>query len=360
MDWLQVAQRNAAELTRRQVSEADAERMIVEPLLQWLGFDVYDLDQVQQQFPVTGAGRKVGQGLADYALKVAGTVHAFVETKAIKGGGPDLGTHDEDIQQLQNYCNQFAQRPRWGALTNGKLWLIYDSQAQAVFRDRLVLRADVHADPELILALSPSNRDALTEYADRLALARQHPGFLGESARKEALSRLRNHLLPQLKRQALAAAPPGALATAEATPPTGEATSPGTTPPVTQPPVGPAAELRASHSNPPPGGAEPTVLVFRGARSDVNAWSRVLVIIAEYVAGRGALPPDWRPQWSKRVVVSARREEMKVMKSPKQLAHGAWVETNWSAQHCVRLAGDLLAAVGEAPDGFEVLYRLRT
>lgn len=91
-------------------NEASTKATAIEPILDELGWDVADPDEVQREY-------SVGGGLVDYALCYNDTLKVFVEAK--KGGEP-LVNHQA---QLLNYS--FRKGVKTAALTNGKTWWFY-------------------------------------------------------------------------------------------------------------------------------------------------------------------------------------------------------------------------------------------
>ena len=109
----------------------------------------------------------------------------------------------------------------------------------------------------------------------------------------------------------------------------------------------------ATYRQKPGLGAKPTKLLLPTGAKDIRSWTAVLVGAAEYLIGRNALRAVKIP-WTSRTLLSP--DGSVSMIKPNPLSNGWKIETNWSAEHCVRLAGDLLAACGDNPDCFSVNY----
>lgn len=95
------------------LSEADTKRTLIEPLLAALGWDIHDPGEVRSEWHTAG-------GRADYALLADGAPQAFVEAKAL-----DIPLTDADAAQLIKYAA--TEGVRWGLLTNGATFRLYDS-----------------------------------------------------------------------------------------------------------------------------------------------------------------------------------------------------------------------------------------
>jgi predicted type IV restriction endonuclease len=110
-------------------NEADTKRILIEPLLSDLGWDIHDPDKITAEYSTAG-------GRVDYALRVAGKVAVFVEAKAL-----DAGLGESDARQLVGYGASAGVR--WGLLTNGAEYALYDNFNTGALPDKLVLRAGI-------------------------------------------------------------------------------------------------------------------------------------------------------------------------------------------------------------------------
>lgn len=92
------------------LDEALTKNGVILPILNELGWNPFNIDEVQPEYTV--AGKRV-----DYALRVNNHNKAFIEVKKI---GTDLEQHQE---QLLNYS--FQEGVRLAILTNGIAWWFY-------------------------------------------------------------------------------------------------------------------------------------------------------------------------------------------------------------------------------------------
>ncbi len=349
----------------RQLSEMDTQRVIVEPLLTWLGFDIYDLDQVAEQVSVVGAGRATGDGAIDYLVSIDRRPHALIEAKVLRGDPRTILDDRASIQQINAYCAAHAEQPRWGVLTNGRLWAIYDARARCDVFSRRILTVDIAAEPDLLRALSPGWRLHLERFADELNDARlvQNEGIRNRAIRdierdyKERFSSTPNPAStptapPRPAAVANGTVPIAAVAPVEIDRPPDSAVPPQSGPPPAQMN---ARSAIATYRQKPESGTKPTKLLLPNGARDVRSWKDVLVGTAEYLIGRNTLRvPVIR--WTGRTWFSP--DGSVTMLKPATLSNGWKIETNWSGAQCVRLSGDLLAACGDDPDCFTVNYNL--
>jgi len=79
--WLERALTNLKALKGQSVNEEDTKRLIIEPLLAWIGYKVWEPDEVREQYPVP---KKGGQS-ADYGLMRPGenVPYAIIEAKGL-------------------------------------------------------------------------------------------------------------------------------------------------------------------------------------------------------------------------------------------------------------------------------------
>ncbi len=119
------------------ISEQDTKRVLITPALEALGWDIYDTEEVRNEYRHKSADNPV-----DYALFLNRSPVLFVETKPL---GQSLDDRKWILQTI-NYAN--AAGVDWCVLTNGAEYRIYKVHAQ------------VEADEKLFTAVSietPSN-----------------------------------------------------------------------------------------------------------------------------------------------------------------------------------------------------------
>jgi len=143
-----------------QVGEANTKAALVEPMLETLGWDIRDLDEVQQEYRYKSQDNPV-----DYALFISGKARLFVEAKSL---GRDLGQHKWKSQTV-NYANTAGVE--WCVLTDGNFWQVYKSNAPGDLEQKLFLETWLHNpdgrtppyEPHYVLSLLA--RDKLAENA---------------------------------------------------------------------------------------------------------------------------------------------------------------------------------------------------
>ncbi len=156
------------------LNETDTQRVIIEPVLAWLGFDIYDVDEVREQVSIQAAGRGPGEGKVDYIVAARGRAHLMIDAKRLGASLSD----PLKVQQVLTYCNAHPHRPRWGVLTDGVRWEIHDHEAAEVGTlDRRIHQIDLLLRADDILVLSPRGAPLLKKFADDLNDARRNPAL---------------------------------------------------------------------------------------------------------------------------------------------------------------------------------------
>lgn len=121
-------------LRKHALKEAPTRTIVIDPLLEALGWDVRDPDEVQLEYP-TVDGKSV-----DYGLKLNGKCVLFVEAKPLD----DPLTDVKAITQIVNYAN--GAGIVWCILTNGLTWKVYRSIENCPAPDKLLY--EVSIDPQ--------------------------------------------------------------------------------------------------------------------------------------------------------------------------------------------------------------------
>jgi len=120
-------------LRKHGLKETPTRTIVIDPLLEALGWDVRDPDEVQLEYP-TLDGKSV-----DYGLKLNRKCVLLVEAKAFD----DPLTDVKAITQIVNYANSGGIV--WCILTNGLTWKVYRSIENCPAPDKLMY--EVTIDP---------------------------------------------------------------------------------------------------------------------------------------------------------------------------------------------------------------------
>ncbi len=120
-------------LRRHELKETPTRTIVIDPLLEALGWDVRDPDEVQLEYP-TVDGKSV-----DYGLKLNRKCVLLVEAKAFD----DPLTDVKAITQIVNYDN--SDGIVWCILTNGLTWKVYRSIENCPAPEKLMY--EVSIDP---------------------------------------------------------------------------------------------------------------------------------------------------------------------------------------------------------------------
>lgn len=130
---IEATQSKLASLRKRSLKETPTRTIIIDPLLEALGWDVRDPDEVQLEYP-TVDGKSV-----DYALLINQTAVLLVEAKALDDPLNDV----KAITQVVGYAANDGVV--WCVLTNGIVWKVYRSVEQCPAPDKLMF--ELSLDP---------------------------------------------------------------------------------------------------------------------------------------------------------------------------------------------------------------------
>jgi predicted transport protein len=129
-------------------NEANTKALLIEPMLQALGWDTADLSQVEREH------RVYDNTALDYALKIDGKSRLFIEAKGV---AKDLGDRSF-IAQAVNYANN--EGVLWCVLTNGLSYRVYKTNEPVGMEQKLLFEVD----------LEEASGDGATEVAQSLEL----------------------------------------------------------------------------------------------------------------------------------------------------------------------------------------------
>lgn len=143
---------------RVRLTESDTIRVLILPVLEALGWDLEDVEEVRSEYRHASADNPV-----DYALFLHASPSLFVEAKAL---GVSLDDRKPLLQTL-NYAN--AAGVDWCVLTNGAEWRIYKVHAPVAAEEKLFLSVRLDGtDPEngsIVSTLSLLSKDRMRSRA---------------------------------------------------------------------------------------------------------------------------------------------------------------------------------------------------
>ncbi len=178
----------------RSLGEQNTKASLIEPLLEALGWDTRDFDEVHREYKAKRADRPV-----DYALQLVLKPHAFVEAKGL---GENLSDR-KWIAQILGYAT--VAGVTWCVLTDGDDYRFYNASAPVDADEKLFCQiriSDGQHDRlfEILSLISRSNIEAgkLGSYWNAHFVDRHVHGALARSAaeRDRALVRLLKRQLP--------------------------------------------------------------------------------------------------------------------------------------------------------------------
>lgn len=126
----------------RAVGEENTKAGLIEPILDALGWDIRDPDEVHREYR-----RLPSDNPVDYALLLLRTPRLLVEAKGI-------GEHLDDPKWAnQTIAYATAAGVEWVALTNGADWRIYNVHAPVPLEQKLFRSIKIREDPDTAVAV---------------------------------------------------------------------------------------------------------------------------------------------------------------------------------------------------------------
>lgn len=134
-------------------NETETRRVLVEPVLQILGWNTLSLDEIKGEFAVN-------KDRVDYALFVDEKPRFLLEAKRLKENLANIVF----ISQAVNYGNTL--NVPWCILTNGREWQLYCVHAELPMPEKLLYRADLISSTDaeilrLMALLARANQNTL-------------------------------------------------------------------------------------------------------------------------------------------------------------------------------------------------------
>ncbi len=120
----------------QRIGEQNTKASLIEPVIEALGWDIHDLDEVNREYRFGPSANPV-----DYALLLLRRPRLFIEAKGL---GEDLSQLRWATQVL-SYATSAGVR--WVVLTNGDEWRIYNAHAPVPVDQKLYRSVSISADP---------------------------------------------------------------------------------------------------------------------------------------------------------------------------------------------------------------------
>jgi len=149
-DVLEAVRKKIARYQGKQINEQNTKTALIQPVLEALGWDVGNLEEVQQEYK-----RRPRDKPVDYALLLLRTPRLFVEAKAL---GQDLSDR-KWANQIMGYAT--VAGVEWVVITNGDEYRVYNACAAVPVEEKLFRAVKVtdHESPaEEILQLLSKDR----------------------------------------------------------------------------------------------------------------------------------------------------------------------------------------------------------
>lgn len=136
-------------------SEANTRSLLIDPVLDGLGWNLRDIREVEREFRVYDGT------LLDYALRLDGTPRLFIEAKAANKSLDDKAF----IAQTVNYANN--EGVVWCVLTNGLLYRVYKTNEPVGMEQKLLFEVDLRGWSRTSSCSTPSSRRGRSLASDR-------------------------------------------------------------------------------------------------------------------------------------------------------------------------------------------------
>ena len=336
-------QRIRSDITIPTLDEDNVKRVVIEPILKELGWNIYDTREFRSEYNLSG-------GKVDYALHLEDEPYVFLEAKNPR---EELGKHQ---RQLLEYA--FEKGSPLAVLTNGLKWWLYLASASVDWEKRrfsvIDLRnPDVSQTMEILIDFL-SRENVRSGYAVGYAKSLLDKLWTDKKI-EEALPRAWNQLITDpddqllvlLNQRVMALCGWGAgqeqlkhfLANLPKPAP-----GPRPTPPPGRRP-GPIKDYLNKH---------PVSLTFNSQTYVVHKWWELLTTLAEQIF---LLHPNdvhkvVELRGPKRPYFSQNRQQLDV---PKPIGDSTYyVATKFDANNMVRRCHDLLAKFGYTPDDLQI------
>lgn len=315
MDWLSIAQTNLRYENKNDYVELDVQRLIIEPLLQWLGYNTFDFNVVKEQVSIKNSGQKAGQGRADYTINNNNSPVMILEAKALSEK-----LEPQFAKQILDYCNYHRERPRLGVLTNGLEWQIYDSEAKGSISERCILKINIEENLQILRCLRLENIPSLIKYANVLKslmnIPEESKKYVIELAYKDFVSTLIKN--KEIKQTVLHEKE--------------ETTSKNINIP---------KKAIASYGKPPIQGTKPSKLIFNNKSFELNNWSNVLLTFVVEILKNIDNPNElegWAREGRK---VSITKDKSKLIRA-KDIGYGLFLSTNYTSIDQIKIIDALI------------------
>lgn len=323
-------------------NEAAVSMQIITPILNALGWNVEDPDEVQPNVSTE-------EGRPDYTLIHDGKKRLFVEVKKLSIDVEKI----EPMRQLSKYA--FGEGIKYGLLTNGSLWVLVRSfEEGTTLSERIVWRADIEAEElqkaaKKLLTLSKANISQIEDLVRKAQILDEVWHSLCDEP-----SELVQALIPVYESLLASGYPQYHFDRLEIEEDISDRIREITSGP-SEPVQGPTP---VSESESRPSGGPPRRMTIQGDFFDVRRSNDILVNTANWLIKRGKLrssdcPVAAGPKWNL-VNLEAKHKHGKPFYNPKKLANGLYLETNFSATDCVQHARRLLERFGYSPQVLEI------
>lgn len=136
-DFIKEHKEKIQNLKKLDANEANTKSNLIEPLLEFLNWDIHNIMEVYMEKKV------ISGNFVDYALKIEGIYKIYIEAKKINDNLSNL----KDISKAVSYANDDGID--WCLITNGEKLNLYKAREPGDLNNKLVLEINISNDKNL-------------------------------------------------------------------------------------------------------------------------------------------------------------------------------------------------------------------
>ena len=319
-------------------NEMAVRSQIIEPILEGLGWDVENPEEVQPNVSTE-------EGIPDYSLLKGGKNVLFIEVKNLS---VDV-EREEHIRQLAKYC--FGEGMKYGVLTNGAIWILFRAfQEGTTISERIIWKTDIENDEltasvRRLNTISKDNIDDIEELIKKLQILDE----IWQSLVDEPDEIIRG-LIPVFEKLIKEGYPDYEFESMEIE---------GFLKERIKELITPTKEKYVSPPETPTwGGGKPRRMKIGSDVFEIRKSYEILVNTAEWLIKKGKLKGSDCPipiGWKRYLINTEPKHRYgDRFTAPKQLSNGLYIETHYSTAECINNARRLLKKFGFSGDILEV------
>ena len=299
---------------------------IVNPILRCLGWNSENPDEIQPNMPGE-------DGIPDYTLVRERRKVLFIEAKKLSANV------EQNISQLAKYC--FSEGMAHGVLTNGTTWILFRAFDEGkTMVERIVSKTNIENDDPttIIRKISVISKENIVNI--KILIRKQEIlDGIWQALHDEPREAIKG-FVPVFEKMIREGYRDYAFETSEIEDFIGERINELILP----------LYMEDEPPLPPVGHFHPTKIRINSDTYEIQRLYEILVKTAEWLIKKGKLKKSDCPIWSgyKRYLINLepKHKSGDDFKSPKRLSNGTYIEVNFNAEGCIRMAQRLVEKFG--------------